>query len=179
VKEINEKFLPKLHFKMETLQTILPLIRRFDWFGSWDLKKGYFNVAIHPDHQKLFCFDFEGQRYQFKCLVMGLSLAPLFFTKIMSVLVQMARTWGIQMLVYLDDLLTRGPSFETALQDHQCFGNLLLQMAGFLIHPVKSVQIPVQRIEHLGFVIDSRSMMLEVPEKKRTIDSCGHEEIDL
>ncbi len=110
---------------------------------------------------------------------MGLSLAPLFFTKIMSVLVQMARTWGIQMSVYLDDLLTRGPLFEMALQDHQCFGNLLLQMAGFLIHPVKSVQIPVQRIEHLGFVIDSRSMMLEVPEKKRTIDSCGHEEIDL
>ncbi len=43
-KNINEEFLPRQHFKMETLQSILPLIRRFDWFGSWDLRKGYFNV---------------------------------------------------------------------------------------------------------------------------------------
>ncbi len=167
VKCINEKFLPRKHFKMETLQAILPLIRRFDWFGSWDLRKGYFNVAVHPDHQRFFCFDFEGQRYMFKCLVMGLSLAPLFFSRIMSVLVQVARSWGIRVSVYLDDSLTRGPSFHETLRDHQCFGNLL-QLAGFLLHKNKSVQVPVQRIEHLGFILDSRSMMLEVPQAKET-----------
>ncbi len=162
VKTINENFLPKQHFKMETLQCILPLINRFDWFGSWDLRKGYFNVAVHPDHQRFFCFDFDGQRYQFKCLVMGLSLAPLFFSKLMAVLVRVARSWGINVSVYLDDSLTRGPLFESALRDHQCFGNLL-QLAGFLLHANKSVQVPTQRIEHLGFIIDSCSMMLEVP----------------
>jgi hypothetical protein len=167
VKKINEQFLPKQHFKMETLQTILPLIRRFDWFGSWDLRKGYFNVAVHPDHHKFFCFEFDGIRYQFKCLVMGLSLAPLFFfTNIMPItLVQVARSWRIRVSVYLDDSLTRGPSFDAALRDRQCFGNLL-QMAGFLLHRDKSVQVPVQRIERLGFIIDSRSMTLEVPEGK-------------
>jgi hypothetical protein len=46
-------------------------------------------------------------------------------------------------------------------------------MAGFLLHKVKSVPIPVQRIEHLGFVIDSRSMQLEVPsEKEQKIRLC-------
>jgi hypothetical protein len=39
-------------------------------------------------------------------------------------------------------------------------------MAGFLLHKEKSVEVPVQRIEHLGFVIDSNSMQLEVPEVK-------------
>jgi hypothetical protein len=96
---------------------------------------------------------------------MGLSLAPLLFTKLMSVLVQVARAWGIRVSVYLDDSLTRGPSFDSALSDHQCFGSLL-QMAGFLLHGTKSVQVPVQRIEHLGFIIDSCSMMLEVPPEK-------------
>ncbi len=48
VKKINEEFLLRLHFKMETLQSILPLIRRFDWFGSWDLRKGYFKVSVRP-----------------------------------------------------------------------------------------------------------------------------------
>jgi hypothetical protein len=165
VKALNKKFLPKKHFKMETLQAILPLIRRFDWFASWDLRKGYYNIALHPDVQRFFCFDFEGRRYQFKCLVMGLAIAPLFLTKLMSVLVSLARSWGIRVSVYLDDTLTRGPSFEDALCDHECFGNLL-QMAGFLLHAVKSVRVPVQRIEHLGFVIDSCTMELEVPEMK-------------
>jgi hypothetical protein len=165
VKQINQKFLPKQHFKMETLQLILPLIRKGDWFGSWDLRKGYFNIAVHPDFQRFFCFDFKGVRYQFKCLVMGLSLAPWFFTKVMSVSVQLACSWGILVSVYLDDSLTRARSFERALADHQAFGNLL-QRAGFLLHRVKSVQQPVQRIEHLGFVIDSTTMMLEVPVSK-------------
>jgi hypothetical protein len=165
VKTLNQKFLPKQHFKMETLQLILPLIKRGDWFGSWDLRKGYFNVALHPDYHRFFCFDFENQRYQFKCLVMGLSLAPLFFTKIMSVLVQLARSWGIQVSVYLDDLLTRAQSFDRALRDHEAFGTLL-QRAGFLRHRVKSVENPVQRIEHLVFVIDSVTMCIEVPAEK-------------
>jgi hypothetical protein len=165
VKCLNKRFLSKRHFKMETLQAILPLIRRFDWFASWDLRKGYYNIALHPDVQRFFCFDFEGKRYQFKCLVMGLSIAPLFFSKLMSVLVSVARSWGIRVSVYLDDSLTRGPSFAETLRDHECFGNLL-QLAGFLLHPVKSVKIPVQRIEHLGFVIDSRSMEVEVPSEK-------------
>jgi hypothetical protein len=165
VKTLNKKYLPKQHFKMETLQRILPLIRRNDWFGSWDLRKGYFNIAVHPDFHRFFCFDFNGTRYQFKCLVMGLSLAPLFFTKIMSVLVQLARSWGIRVSVYLDDSLTRGPSFLETKRDHECFGNLL-QKAGFLLHRAKSVQLPVQRIEHLGFIIDSVTMMLEVPREK-------------
>lgn len=172
MKVINKKFLPKKHFKMETLQVILPLIRKFDWFASWDLRKGYFNIALHPDVQRFFCFDFEGVRYMFKCLVMGLSVAPLFFTKLMNVLVSVARSWGIRVSIYLDDSLTRGPSFEETLRDHQCFGNLL-QLAGFLLHDVKSVKVPVQRIEHLGFIIDSRTMELEVPvEKEKRIREC-------
>jgi hypothetical protein len=172
VKSLNKKFLEKRHFKMETFQMILPLIRRFDWFASWDVRKGYFNIALHPAVQRFFCFDFEGRRYQFKSLVMGLSVAPLFFTKLMSVLVSLARSWGIRVSVYLDDSLTRGPSFEDTLRDHECFGTLL-QLAGFLLHRVKSVAIPVQRIEHLGFIIDSRSMELEVPEdKEKNIRKC-------
>jgi hypothetical protein len=35
-----------------------------------------------------------------------------------------------------------------------------------LLHREKSVQVPLQRIEHLGVFIDSRSMMLEVPPSK-------------
>ena len=165
VKDINENFLPKLHFKMETLKAVLPLINKGDYFCSWDLRKGFFNVAIHPDFQKFFCFEFEGQRYKFTCLVMGLSIAPLYFSKIMGLLVQLARSWGIRVSFYIDDTLIRGPNFQTTRNDTFIFGNIL-QLAGFLLHERKSVFEPTQEITYLGFVLNSRTMTIALPEDK-------------
>ncbi len=110
VKSINKNHLPKLHFKMETLALVLPLINRNDWFTSWDVRKGFFNISIHPEFRRFFCFEFEGVRYQYTCLVMGLSIAPLFFSKLMAILVQTARSWGINVSYYLDDTLLRAPN---------------------------------------------------------------------
>ncbi len=165
VNEINTDYLPKLHFKMETLAIVLPLINRNDWFTSWDLRKGFFNIFIHPDDQKFFCFDYEGSRYQFTCLVMGLSISPLYFSKLVGVLVQLARKWGIQISFYMDDTLLRAKSFNQALQDTQVVGSLF-QLAGFLLHDEKSVHVPTQQIKYLGFVIDSVDMTISLPEDK-------------
>ncbi len=167
VNEINEDYLPKLHFKMETLAVVLPLINRGDWFTSWDLRKGFFNIYIHPAHQKYFCFDFEGQRYQYTCLVMGLSISPLYFSKLVGVLVQLARRWGIQISFYMDDTLLRAPARVRAAEEAQLFGNLL-QQAGFLLHRDKSVSEPTQQIKYLGFLIDSVTMQLSLPADKVT-----------
>ena len=145
---------------METLKSVLPLVNKNDWFCSWDVRKGFFNIPIHPDFQQFFCFDFEGQRYQFTCLVMGLSVAPLYFSKIMGLLVQMARSWGIKVSFYIDDTLIRGPSFAITSSDTLTIGNIL-QLAGF--HKKKSVTIPTQRITYLGFEIDSRTMTISLP----------------
>ncbi len=165
VRTINKEFLPKQHFKMETLALILPLIKRGEWFASWDLRKGYFNVALHPDFQRFFCFDWEGKRYKFTCLVMGLALAPWMFTKLMNVLVQLARCWGIQVSFYIDDSLIRGQEPTSTRADTLLFGSLL-QHAGFLLNETKSVQEPTQRIQHLGFIIDSTEMEVSLPPEK-------------
>jgi hypothetical protein len=166
VKEINKNNLPRLHFKMETLAKVLPLIRRNDWFTSWDVRKGFFNIAIHPEFRRYFCFEFEGQRYEYNCLVMGLSIAPLYFSKLMAVLVHLARSWGIEVSYYLDDTLIRAPDPRSGLIDTRDFGSLL-QLAGFLLHAKKSVQQPTQVIEYLGFVINSREMTVALPVQKR------------
>ncbi len=165
VSEINSDFLPKLHFKMETLAVVLPLINEGDWFTSWDLRKGFFNIYIHPAHQHFFCFDFENQRYQFTCLVMGLSISPKFFSKLVGVLVQLARRWGVQISYYMDDTLLRAQAFSQASENTQLVGNLF-QQAGFLLHRDKSVTTPTQQIKYLGFIIDSVSMCLSLPPEK-------------
>ena len=165
VKKMNQDFLKTKHFKMETLLRVLPLIREGDWFGSWDLRKGYYNVAVHPDFQKYFCFDLDGQRYMFKSLVMGISVAPFIFTKIMAALIQFARAAGIDVSFYIDDTLIRAQIQLHAWRDIRTFGHLL-QLAGFLLHEDKSVVEPIQEIKYLGFIINSTSMTLKLPREK-------------
>ncbi len=165
VKQMNEDCLQTRKFKMETLMRVLPLIRPGDWFGSWDVRKGYYNVAVHPDFQRFFCFEFEGQRYMFKCLVMGILIAPFIFSKIMGALIQFARAAGIDISFYLDDTLIRGPSYQIAWRDLRAFGELL-QLAGFLLHRDKSVSEPTQTITYLGFIICSTSMTISLPREK-------------
>jgi hypothetical protein len=165
VKTLNQDFLKTKKFKMETLLKVLPLIREGDWFGSWDVRKGYYNIAVHPDFQKFFCFDLDGQRYMFKALVRGISVAPYIFSKLMATIVKFARAAGIEVSFYLDDTLLRGPTSIIARRDLRVFGQLL-QLAGFLLHEGKSVHEPTQVIKYLGFIIDSRSMTIRLPEEK-------------
>jgi hypothetical protein len=47
MKKINEACITTTHFKLETLQQILPLIPRGAWFTSWDLVQGFYNVLVH------------------------------------------------------------------------------------------------------------------------------------
>ncbi len=165
VKDLNTTYFDPPHFKMETLLSVLPLITRNQWFGSWNVRKGYFNVAVHPDQQRFFCFEFEGKRYMFTCLVMGASVAPRLFSKLMGVLVQVARTCGIDVSFYLDDTLIRGESRLATNYNIRLFGSLL-QAAGFLLHETKSVADAVQRIQYLGFVIDSTDMSITLPPER-------------
>jgi hypothetical protein len=165
VKRLNEDFLQTQKFKMETLMKVLPLIREGDWFGSWDVRKGYYNVAVHPDFQRFFCFDFDGQRYMFKCLVMGISIAPFIFSKLMATLIRFARAAGIDVSFYLDDTLLRGPSYSVAWRDLRVLGQLF-ELAGFLLHRTKSVDEPTQEIKYLGFFINSVTMTIRLPSEK-------------
>ena len=165
VKKMNQDFLKTRHFKMETLMRVLPLINKDEWFGSWDLRKGYYNVAVHPDFQKFFCFDLDGQRYMFKSLVMGISVAPYIFTKLMAALVQFARAAGIDVSFYIDDTLLRGHSSLKTWMNIRIFG-MILQLAGFLLHEKKSVTEPTQQIKYLGFIICSVTMTVRLPEEK-------------
>jgi hypothetical protein len=165
VQKLNQSFCAPRHFQMETLNVVLPLLTRGVWMTSLDLVQGYYNVPLHSTHRPFFCFDFDGIRYQFRALVMGLSDSPRIFTKLFRVLITVARRMGIQVVAYLDDTLLWAPSQEIGFQLTRMFASLL-QQAGFLIHPDKSVFTPVQTLRFLGFLIDSQRMFLCLPADK-------------
>jgi hypothetical protein len=114
MKKINKECITTTHFKLKTLQQILPLIPRGAWFTSWDLVQGFYNVLVHISQRRFFCFNWRGTCYQFRALPMGCSESPRIFSKVVRAVVYRARAMGINMFSYLDDTLTFDLSYSTA-----------------------------------------------------------------
>ena len=58
-----------------------------------------------------------------------------------------------------------GLSFDTCLSNIQDANNLM-ESLGFHMNYAKSVMVPTQRLEHLGFILDSRRMTVTLTDSK-------------
>ena len=173
LKALN-RFLEPVHFKMEHLLTILPLLERGSYMTSLDLKDAYFSLPIAKAFRKYLRFSWRGELYEFQCLCFGLSPAPYFFTKVMKPPFSLLRREGIRCSYYIDDSFytDRDParlrrSSERALH--------LLESLGFQMNLQKSSFNPSTTLIHLGFVIDTLSMKISLPEDKlsRIVQACA------
>ena len=69
------------------------------------LKDAYLQVPIHLGQHHLLQFQWQRKTYQFKCLPFRLSAAPQVFTKLLKPVVGFLHQMGIQLIIYLDDIL--------------------------------------------------------------------------
>ena len=97
---------------------------------------------------------------------MGLSSSPRIFTKMLKPFFSALRSqFGHTCLGYIDDSFYLEDSYleceEATLHAVQLFISL-----GFKIHPEKSVVIPTQVLEFLGFILNSILMTVSLTEKK-------------
>lgn len=83
LKQFNA-FVEYHHFKMDTLDTAINMIKRGCFMVLVDLKDAYYTVPIGPCHQKFFKFWFNGEYFQYNCLPIGLASAPRVFTKLLK-----------------------------------------------------------------------------------------------
>ena len=110
---------------------------------------------------------------QFRAMPNGYCDAMRVFTKLLKPVFATLRENGFESVIYVDDSLLQGDTFE------ECFENIevtlnCLQELGFVIHPVKSVLSPTQVITFLGFIIDTVNMTVTLtPEKKLKIRNMG------
>lgn len=172
LKELNEYIEPH-HFKMETFESALKLIKPFSYFASIDLRHAYYSINMAENDQKFLRFQWRENIYQYTCLPNGITSAPRIFTKLMKPVYSTLRQYGHNNVAYIDDSLLIA---DTPLE---CINNVkdtvcLLQNLGFFIHEKKSVFIPTQMITFLGNVIDSVSMTVTLPKEKvdRIKDEC-------
>lgn len=153
------------HFKMETFETALKLIKPNCYMASIDIRHAYYSVPIAHEHRKFLCFKWKNEILQYTCLPNGISCAPRYFTKLLKPVYATLRKLGHLNMGYIDD------SLLVADEKEECVRNVndtkqLFEMLGFIIHNKKSVFIPAQKIQFLGFIIDSIQMIVTLPEEK-------------
>ena len=112
LKEFN-LFISTQHFRMETLNVILPQLSASDW----DLKDAYLHVPIHSSSRRFLGFQFMGKTFQYKVLPFGLKDSPWVFTRVVATLVGHLRRLVLRLFYYLDDWLLVAES-RVLLESH-------------------------------------------------------------
>ena len=164
LKSLNE-FVAYEHFKMEDIRCVKDLLSRGDHMCKLDLKDAYLSIPIHGSCRRFLRFRWRGILYEYTALPFGLSAAPRTFTKVLKPVLAALRVAGTRLVAYLDDFLILGGTKEEAEAAFQRTKNLL-QSLGFVINLEKSQSQATQRIEFLGFVIDSKEMVFRLPQKR-------------
>ena len=98
----------------------------------------------------------------------GLSSAPRVFTKVLKPPIATLRNLGYVSCNYIDDALL------IARDCNECIWNVksrieLFESLGFVINREKSVCEPRTKIEFLGLIIDSVTMTISLPDRRRGI----------
>lgn len=165
LKPLN-KFITTEHFKMEDHRTASKIIPRDGYLATIDLKEAYLLIPIDPTHFKYLRFIFDNIIYEFRALPYGLSVAPRIFSKIMKEVITSLRTRGYKSVQYLDDILCIGDDYSECVNNVKETVNLLSRL-GFIINYDKSSLNPQKVHKFLGFVFDTNSLTLSLPDKKR------------
>ena len=168
LKKLNEA-MPYVHFKMDTIHTVLSLVTPGCFMTKIDIKDAYYSVPILPEHQKFLKFMNDGILYKFLCLPNGLCSGPRKFTKLLKPPLASLRKDRVTLSAYIDDIISLARTFELSrLNTSKCV--TLLSSLGFVLHPDKCQLVPSTCIEYLGFIIDSVTMQITLnTQKKQTI----------
>ena len=133
-------------YPLPRIDESLDLVSGSSWFSSVDLQSGYWQVPLSPEARPKTAFCTDRGLWQLRVLSFGLCNAPATFERLMDRV--LAGIPHQRCLMYLDDILAHGSSFQTALE----LLRLVLQRAaavGLKLHPNKC-RFMRKEVEFLG-----------------------------
>lgn len=155
----------KIHFKMDTLKTALNLVKKNCFFAKLDLKDAYYSILITESDRKFLRFMWDGQLMEFTALPNGLSPAPRIYTKVLKPLYSSLRKQGHTNVAYIDDSLLSSDTYREC-EENVLDTVMLVDALGLTTHPGKSILVPSQSIEFVGFLINSVDMTVRLTVRK-------------
>ena len=135
------------------------------FFSNIDLTSGYFQMALHEESQDLTAFITPMGLYKWKRLPMGLASAPGAFQNLME-LIMAGLSYEVA-LVYLDDIIIFGRSFEEHL-DRLDLVLGRLKEAGLKIKGSKC-RFFQEKIHFLGHIVSRKGVEVD-PEKVSAVE---------
>lgn len=163
-------FLEDRPFKYEQMADFVMDLRLNDHMTSWDVADAFHHVLLAGEESYLLGFRVGSVVYFPLTMPFGLKLAPWVWTKLLRPVVAYLRQRGFKILAYMDDFgclggLDPGPrpvsaSRATAgrAEAVAIFGKL-----GLDVHLHKGAQAGTQRLDLLGFTIDTNRRLLLLP----------------
>src|SRR3989338_5832832 len=116
-------------------------------------------------------FTWGGKTYKYLVMAFGNRSSPWLLSRIMAPAIRTLRLQGLTLLIYVDDILIMSPTRAKCTKDTKKAVKLLTSL-GWNINFNKSVLIPTQSIEYLGFILDTTDRVkIDIPKKKRKVIS--------
>ena len=154
------------HFKMDTLCSVVSLMRPNCFMATIDLKDAYYSVPVCVKHQKFLKFQWKGNYYQFTCFPDGLCCCPRKLTKLIKPIHSSLRLQGHIVAGYIDDNYNQGDTYGECLNTVLETVKVMTEL-GFCVHPDKSCLVPSQEIVFLGNVLNSVTMTIKLTSDKK------------
>ena len=132
LKDLNN-YIKYYHFKLDTFEIILHLIKPNCFMASVDLRHAYYSVPIAEEERKFLRFRWKGKIFEYCSLPNGIACAPHYFTKLLKPVFSKLRQMGHTNSGYIDDSILIAETVE------QCDNNIkdtvhVMEGVGFLIH---------------------------------------------
>lgn len=142
ITKLDEYPLPRVDDSLDVLSGM-------KYFSTLDLATGYWQVGMSSDSKEKTAFITHEGLYEFSVMPFGLCNAPATFQRLMEVtLCGLARS---KCVVYLDDILIMGKSFQEHLNNlKEVFGRL--RIAGLRLKPQKC-HLVKQEVKYLGYAV--------------------------
>ena len=146
-------------FKYENEKVALEYFRQGCHMIGWDLRDGYHHILIHPEFRDYLGFKIilDGKETILRYVIgpFGLRDLPFLFSKIFRVLIKRWRGLGLKCIMFLDDGINFSPDEATALKESALIRSDL-KKAGAIYSVKKSHWVPVQNLQWLGFLWDTK-----------------------
>jgi Reverse transcriptase (RNA-dependent DNA polymerase)/RNase H-like domain found in reverse transcriptase len=145
-RNINAHTQPDL-YGLHRIEDLFDRVTRAKFFTKIDLRSGFHQIPVHPDHRPKTAFWWGNELWQYKRLPMGLKSSPAHFQRVMDREIQEAGLTG-SVACFIDDLLIYS---DTAEEHIEHVSRMLdrLHEVGLRAHPGKSI-FGAAVIEFLG-----------------------------
>ena len=100
------------HFKMDSLNTVLEMVKSSCFMASIDLKDAYYSVPIATVDQKYLKFLWRRKLYKYVCFPNGLAFCPRKLTKLLKPVSSHLRQLGHLSASHIDDSYLQGDDYD-------------------------------------------------------------------